>query len=46
LGMREIFEADLARHPLLRDKLTASLTSLIDHGSRATVAATLQRIGV
>ncbi len=44
LGISEVFDADLAVDPRLRRAVTAALQSLIDHGSRATVAATLQRL--
>jgi fructuronate reductase len=44
LEMREIFDTELAGHSQLRDQLTSALTELINIGSRAAVAATLQRI--
>jgi fructuronate reductase len=39
LAVREVFGQDLAREPRLRGELIAALSSLIERGARATVAA-------
>ncbi len=44
LQVSEIFDADLAENPALRQALTDALTALRENGSRATVAATLKRL--
>ena len=44
LRVSEVFDPALAENPALRQALTAALASLMESGSRATVAATLERL--